>query len=331
MSLIIPPWIIPEQESHEWLDEGSSVFPAAFAPGIAQRQSFGGPRIKLSRSHRVRLDEFGMLISLLKDTRGRYEAVHSKVHFQNRGSLAAGELLTNNTFASGTSGWSVSGELSLTVNNRILRATRTAVTTDQTLRTSVATVVSGAAYVARAFVRRGLGVMAYRFRLGTAAGLSDIATDSVDRTAQDLGQLAGVASGTSMHFSVFDESTGKSANDFVELWYASLSRCPLVNGSSQTGSTLSIDGLPASTDGLLMPGDWIGIGNELKMMTAPLNSTSTGAGVLHFSPALVRSPIDNDPVIVSDPMGKFLISNVKISNEFGTQATVTYDLEHIYE
>ena len=52
--VLLPPWIIPEEETHELLDEGSSVFPAAFAPGIAQRQSFGELRLKMSRRHTVR-------------------------------------------------------------------------------------------------------------------------------------------------------------------------------------------------------------------------------------------------------------------------------------
>ena len=331
-ALMIPTWIIPENEDHEWLDEGSSVFTSAFAPGLAQRQSYGGLRLKLSRLHTVRQEELGLLLSLLKDTRGRYRAVYSKVHYSNRGSMPTAELMSNNTFASGTTGWSVNtGVVTISVMNRVLRIHRDSIASDDTVRAPSATVVSGAAYVARAYVRKGRGVMAYRFRLGTTAGASDITADSADRTTQDLGQIAGVASGTAMHFSIFDESTGKAVSDFVDSWYASITRCALVNGGSQTGDALNVDGLPASTDGLLLPGDWISVGNEIKMVTAMLGSNSAGEGYLQFTPPLVRSPLDNDPVVITDPMGKFLASNFKILNKFSTTAEVSYDLEHIYE
>jgi hypothetical protein len=102
-------------------------------------------------------------------------------------------------------------------------------------------------------------------------------------------------------------------------------------GTSQTGSALHVKGLPASTNGLLLPEDVVEINGELKTCTAALNSDAAGLGYLQFEPPLFRSPADNDPVIILDPMGKFLMSNLKIDNEFGTQARVSYDLEHIYE
>jgi hypothetical protein len=102
-------------------------------------------------------------------------------------------------------------------------------------------------------------------------------------------------------------------------------------GASQTGTAIYVKGLPASTKGLLVSGDWIEINGELKMVTAPLNSNASGLGYLNFKPELFRAAADNDPIIVADPMGKFLVSNIKVDNEFGLYADVSYDLEHIYD
>jgi hypothetical protein len=136
--------------------------------------------------------------------------------------------------------------------------------------------------------------------------------------------------------------TGTDLTVALSAWRATLAQSSLptrlvqttsaaTSGSSQTGNTLQIKGLSASTSGLLLPDDIFEINGEIKTCTAALNSDAAGLGYLQFEPALVRSPAENDPVVIVDPMGKFLISNIKIDNEFGTQARVSYDLEHIYE
>jgi hypothetical protein len=66
--------------------------------------------------------------------------------------------------------------------------------------------------------------------------------------------------------------------------------------------------LPVSTNGLLMPDDEIQVGNELKLVTAPLNSDAAGLGYLQFEPPLRGAPADNAPVILHEPMGRFLFT-----------------------
>lgn len=75
---------------------------------------------------------------------------------------------------------------------------------------------------------------------------------------------------------------------------------------SQTGSVLHVKGLPVSTSGLLLPGDWVEIDGQLKMVTSSLNSDASGLGHLRFSPPLRRAVADNTPVIVCRPMGRFM-------------------------
>lgn len=523
--VIIPPWIIPEQESHEWLDEGSAVFRAAFAPGLAQRQSYGGLRLKLSRKHTVRGEEKAQLLSALKSTSGQYNALLTKVHFSSRGSIQSSELLTNNTFSGGTTGWGTQTENTLSVSDRILRCTRSAVTAvQQALRnSSLVTVVQYAPYCGRAMVSVGRGsYINIYLQAGTSLGnggwnsTTGIGTSSVrsfgfvpdastaqlqvidghssvliagdyfsvpwislarcalvdnglnsllrsdsfdnatwgkfrssvasevavapdgtstgdeimeDSTAsathgvsQDVTVSASAAdycvgvslragsrtqarlsitenTGPSEIYAYFDLSNGtiltssasatnwsngrffivskgngwydcyciaKKTNAATSItvqirlatggvdvytgngtsriyaWRGTLSQSSVPSrlvqtnaaastGTAQTGTALRIKGLEVSANGLLLPGDWFEINGEIKQATAALNSDAAGIGYLQFEPALVRSPSDNDPIIFTDPMGKFLVSNIKIDNEFGTQARVSYDLEHIYE
>jgi len=74
---------------------------------------------------------------------------------------------------------------------------------------------------------------------------------------------------------------------------------PRVNGASQIGDAVAVDGLPASIAGLLLRGDIVTFQNDLKvyMLTADMDSDATGGGVLNIVPALRRSPADNATVV----------------------------------
>lgn len=527
--VLLPPWIIPEDETHEWLDEGSSVFSSAFAPGLAQRQSYGGLRLKLSRRHTVRGEEKAQLLSILKQTRGRYNALRTKVHFDRRGSGFGAELLTNNTFSNGTTGWNADSPSGYTntVSDRIYRATRIGSSSSQRLIRNASTVscTQFAPHVQRVFVSSGLNPQSnLALGLGSSAGGAEYGSSSSGGTGHR--SLMVVPSSTTISARVVDASTsGFLAGDYYDISWISVTACPIVDnglnsllqsdefdttwtslrasvddqtagttapdgtstadsiiedstnnthlvtqdvtvssaaadyafsvalkagarsfaivqiventgssgvhqvfnlstgavgstgstgtnwnnrrtfitslgdgwykctvvarktnaatslaariflstadssgaetytgdgtsniyawratlvqssvptrlvqttttastGTAQTGNALYLKGLTASTNGLLLPGDWLEINGELKQCAAPLNSDASGLGYLQFEPPLIRSPSNDDPIIVIDPMGKFLVSNIKIENEFGTQARVSYDLEHIYE
>lgn len=523
--VFLPPWIQPEQESHEWLDEGSSVFAASFAPGLAQRQSYGGLRLKLSRRHTVRAEEKAYLLAALANTRGRYNALRTKVHVLSRGSGMGSELLSNNTFPNGTTGWTSGSQYTLSASGRVLRAQRNATTApDIALRpSSTIAVTQYAPLVQRFFVSAGRGGhTAFALRAGSTAtgtdylddaavtgpgllskafvphsttagiGLVDAAgqgltaddfflvpftslvraalvdnrpnlilqSDTIDNgswsstglgsvtanavaapdgttTAELLNQDTSSgghfryqnysvsssiqtiaasccfrASNRTWAFLLLEEQTaGQSCQAFFNLstgaigtvtsatnmanarayivakgngWFechlvarktnaattvqlrlcastgdntltytgsaegaiyvwragAAVSGTPfnpgvttssLSTGTAQTGGGISLKGLPASTSGVLLPGDFVEINGELKQVTVALDADAAGLGYLQFEPALIRSPANDDPVILTDPMGKFLVSNIKVDNEFGVQARVSYDLEHIYE
>lgn len=104
-----------------------------------------------------------------------------------------------------------------------------------------------------------------------------------------------------------------------------------VTGTAQTGGQLYLKGLPASTAGLLLAGDFVEIGGELKQVTATLNSNEAGLGLLKFRPGLAISPADNDPVVINNPMGRFtLASDPRIVENYGTYTDVEIELSETY-
>ena len=94
---------------------------------------------------------------------------------------------------------------------------------------------------------------------------------------------------------------------------------PVVNGASQTGGTLAIDGLPASATGYLKAGDYIQLGSaataQLYKVLNDANSNSSGEATLDIWPNLRASPSDGATVVVSNAKGVFrLASNETIWN-----------------
>lgn len=87
---------------------------------------------------------------------------------------------------------------------------------------------------------------------------------------------------------------------------------PLVNGASQTGGTLSIDGAPASQTGYLKAGDYIQLGTastaRLYKVLDDADSNASGEVDLTIWPDLRSSPSDNDAVVVSNAQGVFRLT-----------------------
>ena len=75
---------------------------------------------------------------------------------------------------------------------------------------------------------------------------------------------------------------------------------PTVDGSNQTGSTLQTQSWPANT-AVLMAGDYFSVGDELKMVTEDAVTNGAGEVLIHFSPALRRSPGNAEPIEWQSP------------------------------
>ena len=92
---------------------------------------------------------------------------------------------------------------------------------------------------------------------------------------------------------------------------------PGVNGASQTGGTLNIDGLPASATGYLKAGDYIQLGSaatsQLYKVLADADSNSSGEASLDIYPNLRSSPADGATVVVSNAKGLFRLASNETS------------------
>jgi len=88
---------------------------------------------------------------------------------------------------------------------------------------------------------------------------------------------------------------------------------PVVNGAGQTGNTLNTTGWSASTTGLLLPGDYIGIGSgtttELKLVTQQVDSDASGNATITFEPPIRTSPGDATSVVYNKPTAIMRVVN----------------------
>lgn len=96
---------------------------------------------------------------------------------------------------------------------------------------------------------------------------------------------------------------------------------PLVAGASQTGKTLTVDGLTFSITSILKAGDYFSVvtpsGVELKLLTADANSDGAGASTFTFEPALRESPADNAVITTTNAP---VIMMLEDDNSFSWQA-----------
>lgn len=80
---------------------------------------------------------------------------------------------------------------------------------------------------------------------------------------------------------------------------------PLVNGTGQTGRTLITDGWTPSQTGILKRGDYLhfdsGLGRELKIVTADVNSDALGQATLSIMPPIRTAPADNAAITIQSP------------------------------
>jgi hypothetical protein len=88
---------------------------------------------------------------------------------------------------------------------------------------------------------------------------------------------------------------------------------PLVNGASQIGGTLNIDGCTASQTGWLKAGDYIQLGTAgsatLHKVLADADSNGSGQVALDIWPYIRTAPSDNATVVVTNTVGRFRLAD----------------------
>jgi hypothetical protein len=91
---------------------------------------------------------------------------------------------------------------------------------------------------------------------------------------------------------------------------------PLVNGGGQTGSAIATDGWTASTAGLLLPGDYVGLSGQLRRVVQQVDSNGAGQAVLNLDAPVRTSPADNAAVVLARPTSLFICTTDKRSRGF---------------
>jgi hypothetical protein len=80
-------------------------------------------------------------------------------------------------------------------------------------------------------------------------------------------------------------------------------------GTSQTGASIYLKGLPASTSGLLKAGAQIQISSYVRHLTSSLDSDAAGLGLLQLDEPIPNGTTDGEFVIFCSPMGRFMLSS----------------------
>jgi hypothetical protein len=75
---------------------------------------------------------------------------------------------------------------------------------------------------------------------------------------------------------------------------------PLVQGGSQLGTSLIVDGASNNTT-IGLAGDGFDVNGEFKVLTSNATTNGTGVVTLQFEPALRQSPANNAPVNIKTP------------------------------
>lgn len=88
---------------------------------------------------------------------------------------------------------------------------------------------------------------------------------------------------------------------------------PRVNGASQTGEDINIDGCTANVTGWLKAGDYIQLGAAgtatLHKVLADVDTNASGQTTLSLWPHIRSAPADNATVVVSDTVGRWRLAS----------------------
>lgn len=227
--ILLPPWLKMASIGFRYMDS-TGVSRPEFT-GVMRTGSRGGDRLAASLEFTPQAttsadsaQERATLIAFLSSLRGKQNrAVMTNPARRLRGSFPASELVSNNTFANGTTGWAAGGGAVLTALDRVLRLTR-ASSTDPFATQSPSGLTQYAPYIARVMVS---GAAAGEDNVGVGLNVGDAATSF--GAAGALRSAVLVSRQTTGTFYLDQSSSGPIAGSYWEVSYASLARCALVD------------------------------------------------------------------------------------------------------
>lgn len=244
-----------------------------------------------------------------------------------RGSFDNSELLVNGDFTNGTSGWSTT-EASLVAGSRLLKVTNASA--NEGRAEQFVSLTAGRSVVVVADWLAGNVATAEVLIRDVTAG-STLAT--VTSTTPGRIIVSATVANTGSHLLQLRVNTNV-AGDYVYYESASMSRCMITDGGSQTGTKLTVrNAIPASTNGQLKRGDMFTVMIDgvpsLHRLTRDFDSNSTGRGTLFFEPALPGTVSDGQPVILRNPFCRMYIPSHNASSAYKPPMHGSFALEAV--
>jgi hypothetical protein len=300
--VLLPTWLRVARLRTDYADNTGMT--RGLYTGAPETTSFGGDRLKLSLEFAPTLTsetdsamERAALRSFLARLRGRQNRAYLwDPSYRQRGSFPSSELISNNTFASGTTGFTTSGGTSqLSVADRVLRSTITAsgAAGNAAVRRASVTVTQYAPHVARMMVsaaRFGSGSWQLALRDSGAIFLQGSATTT---SPGILTQQFTPFESTLTYDLRLNTFTGVLAGDYLDVSYTSLSRCALVDNG--LNSLLQSDELDAT-----WTTSFSSVDDQSAGTTAP-DGTSTADSIIEDSSTNVHR-IDQDVTVSSSEL-----------------------------
>ena len=103
----------------------------------------------------------------------------------------------------------------------------------------------------------------------------------------------------------------------------------VVNGGSQSGTSLVCDGATANVSNYLRAGDYISFNNELHMIVADANSDAGGNVTLSIAPPIRKTPADDTIIAYTSPVsGVFMLAG-PASWDTQVDITSTFNIEAV--
>lgn len=99
---------------------------------------------------------------------------------------------------------------------------------------------------------------------------------------------------------------------------------PVVDGAAQLGASIATAGWTPNAEGVLLTGDYIGIGGELKIVPSQVNADATGKAVVPIEPPQRYAPATGSAIGLVAPTTLFrLIEDRQIARHLASLSSFT--------
>lgn len=308
VDILYPPWLRTSKVRFDFVSNTEAA--RSIFSGATNSVGRSGDRVRATLTTSNATDqadvaERAILKALYANFRGQANRIWiADPSYRQRGSFPSQELLTNNTFASGTTGWAAGAGSSISVADRIMRLNPIGGIGGNVSQS--VSLTQNIPYALRSILLDGSQTSG----LLAGASINDISGQSVTNYQTTRSMLTAaivpVTSGAALQYPcVMATTSGYTSGAYLLMPWASLSRCALIdNGSNlitysdqldnaawtKARSTITANGAVAP-DGTTI-GDWLvedSTASETHYATTSTATVSSSPGDVCFTVALVPS------------------------------------------